>query len=236
MECEKDLSASAAYHGIHLDNRAVGPSGEKSLEILVRTAQPAGLIDLEGVMGRFPGFVGNLSGQVDIFGGKDTGIHIIVDRLFREHDLRRIGDADVVDGLPFFEEGRNECIQLEGFVFIQADAGSGFGTDKFVFLLGGRSGIKMFFERAFVFVGTRIADVRRFCKSGTGLFKIVRTVKMTFGAKGAFFKMAGRIGAESGNRAMEAIGTVIERMSKAAGLFKDKMTADFLGNSGAVPA
>lgn len=57
---------------------------------------------------------------------------------------------------------------------------------------------------------------------------------MAPGAEGAFFKAAGRIGTETGNRTAEPVGTVVKGPSEAAGLFKDEMAADFLGNGSAV--
>ncbi len=68
----------------------------------------------------------------------------------------------MVYGLPFFEQGGNEPVQLKSFRFIQTDAGPGFGADRFVFLLCSGSGIKMFFQGAFMPVRTAVADIRGF--------------------------------------------------------------------------
>ena len=85
----------------------------------------------------------------------------------------------------------------------------------------------MFFQSTPVPVRTAVADIGRPGEGGTGLPGIVRAEKMAFGAEGAFLKTAGRIGAESGNRTVEAEGTVIKRAPEAASLFKNKMGADF---------
>lgn len=59
---------------------------------------------------------------------------------------------------------------------------------------------------------------------------------MTSGAEGTLFKPAGRIGAEPGDRAAETVGTVVKGASKAAGLFENKMVADFFGDGSTVTA
>lgn len=71
---------------------------------------------------------------------------------------------------------------------------------------------------------------------GTELLEIILTVKMASGTKAALFKTATGIGAEPGDGAVTPVGTVIERTAKAAGLLEKHMTADFLGNGGAVPS
>lgn len=58
---------------------------------------------------------------------------------------------------------------------------------------------------------------------------------MAPGTKAALFEMAVRIGAETGDGAAAAIGAVIERTSKAAGLLEKHMITDFLGNGGTIP-
>ncbi len=187
-------------------------------------------------MGRFSWLIGNLSWQIDISGRKNAGIHIIINGFLREHDFGRIGNADMVYGLPLFKQRGNEAVQLKRFCFLQTDAGSGFGADRFVFLLCGGSGIKMFFQGAFMPVRTAVADIGRFQEGWAVLLKIVRAVEMAFRAGGTFFEMAGRIGAEPGKGAAGPVGTVIERTAEAAGLPENEMAADLFGNGSAVPA
>lgn len=68
----------------------------------------------------------------------------------------------MVYGLPFFEQRGDESIQLESLILGKTDAGSGFRADELVFLLGGGSRIKMFFQSAVISVPAAIADIRRF--------------------------------------------------------------------------
>lgn len=236
MKCQKDFPAFASDNRIHLDDGTIRPSGEEGLEILEGAPDPTGFINLKRIMGGSARLIGYLSGEVDVPSGKDTGVNVIVNRLFGEHDFRGVRGTDVVYGLSFFEERRDESIELERFLFVQTDAGPGFGTYKFVFLLGGRSGIKMFFESAFMSVRTTVTDIRGLGEGGTVLFEIVRAIKMTFGAEGAFLKGTGRIGAKAGNGAAETVGAVVERTSEATGLFENEMGADFLRDGGAIPS
>lgn len=226
----------ASDNRIHLDNGTVRPSGEEGLEILEGAPYPAGLINLKRIMSGFARLIGYFSGEIDVSGGKDTSVNVIVNRLFREHDFRGIRDTDMVYGLSLFEERRDESIELECFLFVQADAGPGFRTDKFVFLLGGRSGIKMLFESTFMSVRTAVTDIRGLGEGGTVLLKIVRAMKMAFGAEGAFLKGTGRVRAKAGNGAAKTVGTVIERASEAARLFENEMGTDFLRDGSAIPS
>lgn len=89
-----------------------------------------------------------------------------------------------MNGLALFEQGRKELVQLQGFRFTQADTGSGFGTDKFVFALGGRSGIETFFQSTFMFVGAAVTNIGRLGKRRAELLGIIRAIKMTFRTKG----------------------------------------------------
>lgn len=71
---------------------------------------------------------------------------------------------------------------------------------------------------------------------GTEFLEIIPAVKMAPGTKAALFKTAVRIGTEAGDGAAAAVGAVIERASKAAGLLEKQVVTDFLGNGGTVPA
>ena len=59
---------------------------------------------------------------------------------------------------------------------------------------------------------------------------------MALGTKATLSKMAIRIGTEAGDGAAAAIGAVIERTSKAAGLLEKQMVTNFFRNGGTVPA
>lgn len=59
---------------------------------------------------------------------------------------------------------------------------------------------------------------------------------MALGTKTALSKMAMGIRTEAGDGAAAAIGAVIERTPKAAGLLEKQAVTDFFGNGGTVPA
>lgn len=59
---------------------------------------------------------------------------------------------------------------------------------------------------------------------------------MAPGTKTALCKTANGIGTEAGDGAAAAIGAVIERAAKAAGLLEKQVITDFFGNSGTVPS
>lgn len=94
----------------------------------------------------------------------------------------------------------------------------------------------MFFERTAFSFGAAIADIGRAGQKGTELLEIILTIKMALGTKAALSKTAVGIGAEAGDGTAVAVGTVIERASKAAGLLEKQVVADFLGNGGTIPA
>lgn len=59
---------------------------------------------------------------------------------------------------------------------------------------------------------------------------------MALGTKAALSKTAIGIGTEAGDVAAAAIGAVIERAAKAAGLLEKQVVTDFFRNGGTVPA
>lgn len=59
---------------------------------------------------------------------------------------------------------------------------------------------------------------------------------MALGTKAALSKTAIGIGTEAGDGAAAAVGAVIERAAKAAGLLEKQVVADFFGNGSTVPS
>ena len=82
MESQKDFAALPAYHGIDLNNRTVRPAGKEVLKVQIGAAGPTGFINLKRIMGRPAGFKGYLSGKVNVSGGKDAGINVMIESLF----------------------------------------------------------------------------------------------------------------------------------------------------------
>lgn len=112
-------------------------------------------------MGGSPGLIRDLSGEVNVSGREDAGIHIIIDGLFREHDLIRVVGTDMVDGLSLSDQGRDKRVKSKGFSFRDTDTGTGFGAESFIFLLCRAGGVDMFFESTAFSFGTAIADIGR---------------------------------------------------------------------------
>ena len=61
--------------------------------------------------------------KIQVSGRKDAGIHIIINGLFREHDLIWVVGADMVDGLAPADQGGDKGVELKSFGFRNADAG-----------------------------------------------------------------------------------------------------------------
>ena len=59
---------------------------------------------------------------------------------------------------------------------------------------------------------------------------------MAFGTKAALFKPAGGVRTKARDGTVTAVGTVIERAAKAAGLLEKQVVTDFFGNGGTIPA
>lgn len=234
VERQQNFSAFAALNRIHLNKGTVRPSFQEREEVLISTSDAAGLIDLEGIMGGFSGFIEDFPGEVDVPGGEDTGINVIINGLFGEHDLVRIVDTDVMDRLPFSDQRGNKSIQLKSFLFRDTDTGTGLRAYDFVFMLGCLCRVDMFFQSTVFPFCTAIADIRRSGKSRTILLEIIGAVKMAFGAEAAFFKVTGSVRAKSRDGAAAAVGAIIEGMPKAACFLEDDMVADLLGNGSAV--
>ena len=112
-------------------------------------------------MGGSPGLIRDLSGKIQVSGRKDAGIHIIIDGLFREHDLIRVVGADMVDGLAFADQRGDKGVELKCFGLRNADAGTCFRAEGFILLLCRAWGVDMFFESTVFSFGAAIADIGR---------------------------------------------------------------------------
>lgn len=108
-----------------------------------------------------PGLIRDLSWEIQVSGRKDAGIHIIIDGLFREHDLVGIVGTDMVDGLSLADQGGDKGVKLKGFGLRNADAGTGLGEKGFILLLSKARGVDMFFESTAFSLRAAIADIGR---------------------------------------------------------------------------
>lgn len=108
-----------------------------------------------------PGLIGDLSWKIQVSGREDAGIHIIIDGLFREHDLVGIVGADMVNGLALADQGGDKGVNLKSFGLRNADAGTGFGAEGFILLLCKAWGVDMFFESTGFSIRAAIADIGR---------------------------------------------------------------------------
>lgn len=108
-----------------------------------------------------PGLIGDLSWEVNVSGRKDAGIHIMIDGFFREHDLIRVGGADMVYGLALANQGRDKRVKSKSFVFRDTDTGTGFREKGFILFLCKAWGVDMFFESTVFSFWTAIADIGR---------------------------------------------------------------------------
>lgn len=108
-----------------------------------------------------PFLIRDLSRKIQVSGRKDAGIHIIIDGLFREHDLVRIVGADIVDGLAPADQGGDKGVELKSLGFRNADTGTGFGEKGFILLLCKAWGVEMFFESTAFSFRAAIADIGR---------------------------------------------------------------------------
>lgn len=112
-------------------------------------------------MGGSPGLISDLSWKIQVSGGKDAGIHIIINGLFRKHNLVRIVGADMVDGLAFADQGGDKGVKQKRFGFRNTDTGTGFREKGFILLLGKMRGVDMFFESTAFPFRAAIADIGR---------------------------------------------------------------------------
>ena len=112
-------------------------------------------------MGRSPGFIRDLSGEVNISGREDARIHIIINGFFREHDLIRVVGTDMVDGLSLADQGRDKRVKRKSLCFRNADTGTGLRAKRFILFLSKARGVDMFFESTAFSFRAAIADIGR---------------------------------------------------------------------------
>ena len=232
---EQDFPAFRTFNGIHFNDRTVRPVGKESLEIIPVPADAAGFVDFKGIMAALPGAVAYFSGKIDIPGGKDTGIYIVIDTFFGIHDLILIVDTDMVDRLTLPDQRGDKIVQLTGFLFRNAESGAGFGAYYFILSLCGRGRIQPFFKCALTAFFTSVADIRRFIKLYADGFGIIRAVQMTSGAEAAPAVPAVDTVAQICMVTGKTICAVVKRSAHTADLLIDQMRAYLLRDRSAVP-
>lgn len=120
--------------------------------------------DFDFLLAGFPCQAFSVTGKQRGFADTRGTLFFEVERILRDkkpYDAVRqridsMMDRDMVQGLSFFKEGRQHIVELLSFRLGKGKTGTGFTSDLFVFLLGIRCSIKMFFQRT---PGTLLAAI-----------------------------------------------------------------------------
>lgn len=116
MEGKKNLAPFFAFYGVHFHKRQVGIVVEKKAEVLIGSANPASLVHLELFFYLALG-IADFPGHIDISGGEDIKVNEAVEGAFANHKGILVVGPNVIKGLTFFDERRNEVIQMAYLIF-----------------------------------------------------------------------------------------------------------------------
>ena len=97
----------------------------KAQEILIGAAKATGLIHLDGLLFAFARAHTDGSGHVDVPCGEEAMVDIGVESSFGEHGLIPMPEGNVVEGLPFAQEGRDDQVETSELLLRDGKAGSG---------------------------------------------------------------------------------------------------------------
>jgi hypothetical protein len=110
MNCQEDFAAFISFYGIKLNNRSIGESFQIFLEIVKGSSYPTELVNLKWVS-LLPQSESDLSGQINVSGGKKSGIYQAVNGTLTHHDGVRIRHIDMMRRMTVLNQGRNDKIQ-----------------------------------------------------------------------------------------------------------------------------
>lgn len=147
------------------------------------------------------------------------------------HDLIRMVNTDMVQGLSLKEEGANEAVQPQGLLLRDLEALTCLGTGFLILFLCSRCGIESFLQGAVILCFATVADIRWFGKLLADLQLIVRTGFGTgIGQTELAESIATHVATKLFDRTCFTDQTVVEGHAVTAGLLELEMASDFLGN------
>ena len=158
VDRKEHFSSFTAFNGIHLHNCNIGIGCNELLEVIVGASYMALLIDTYGFL-LLADSVPDLPWEVDISDRQKSCIDVVVDGLFIKHDVIRILDAYVMDGLSLLHKGSNDRINTLQLFLGYGKALTAFTANCLVFLLGILGIIQMPLKLTPVSLCTSITDV-----------------------------------------------------------------------------
>ena len=123
MDGKEYSPALDALDRIELADREEGMFLGKPQEILIGAANPAGLIDLDRFLFALARPHTDGSGHIDVPRGEQPIVDISVQGPFRDHRLIPMLECDVVEGLPFAQEGRDDLVEMGELLLRDGKAG-----------------------------------------------------------------------------------------------------------------
>ena len=88
-------------------------------------------------------FVAYFPGQIHVSHRQKSGIHIVVDGSFVQHDFIRVIHADLVNGLPLLNKRGDDLVDPIQFCRCYSKTLAGLAAGRFIFSLSGFCFVKM---------------------------------------------------------------------------------------------
>ena len=160
IDGEEHFAALTPFDRVHLNDSDIGVGGDEFLKIVVGTPYMALLIDTDRLF-LLTDSVPHLPGKVNVTDGQKSCINVVVDGFLIKHDVIRILNANVMNGLSLLYEGSDNCIYALKLLLGYGKALTAFAEHCLVFLLGVLRIIQMPLKFTTVSLHTAIADIRR---------------------------------------------------------------------------
>ena len=160
IDGEEHFAALTPFDRVHLNDSDIGVGGDEFLKIVVGTPYMALLIDTDRLF-LLTDSVPHLPGKVNVTDGQKTCIDVVVDGFLIKHDVIRVLDANVMNGLSLLHEGSDDCIYALKFLLGYGKALTAFAERCPVFFLGILGVVQMPLKLTTMSLRTAIADIRR---------------------------------------------------------------------------
>lgn len=159
--CHQHLTAFASLYRVNLNNRSIWIGCGVFKEVLVGSTQMTLLV--------YPyrwflpaHFVAYFPGQINVSHRQKSGIHIVVDGSFVQHDFIRIIHADLVNGLPLLNQRGDDSVDPIQLCRCYSKTLSGLAAGRFIFFLSGFCFVKMTLQFTAYALLTAVTNIGRF--------------------------------------------------------------------------
>ena len=160
VDCKEHFATLTSFYRVNLNDSDIGVGSDEFLKIIIGTPYMALLIDANRLF-LLTDSVPHLPRKVNVTDGQKSCIDVVVDGFLIKHDVIRIFDANVMNGLSLLHKGSDERIYTLKFLLGYGKALTTFAERCLVFFLGILGVVQMPLKLTTMSLRTAIADIRR---------------------------------------------------------------------------